>query len=451
MSDVPRHPEFGRLTLIHGGKQSPADGSGQSGMESAAHAAARKFESDLKEARGLKGFLSGRRTATFARDLAGVLQDLKLEVKDTQTGIEIAAALFRSDNFLFQECDDSSGSLGDVFRNEGRELFVHFANKCEKKEWLAGIVFELMQENDYGVRDVILDSASEYLPEPVIRALIDRFQATDRSERKAVRETVRSVQIESLVRQINDARLYEEITLAGNPEPGVADCIDMGEAYLESGDPQSALSWLMRVPTDGSFQSDRRDMLLVAIHTKLGNKPEAEEVVWRMFRRSRNAESFKLLLETIGPNQRDRVIDDETRLILGTTGFSYDDADFLVMCNRMEEAETYLLDRDTKLDGHYYGVLNRLATAMEADRRFLPASIIYRVLLESILAHAISKYYAHGVRYLLKIDKLARGVTDWRESVPHETYVAQLRQTHARKSSFWTLYEGQRSRGTRRR
>jgi hypothetical protein len=451
MSDVPRRPEFGKLTLIHGGNQSRGAGSGQPGMESAARAAARAFESDLKKARRLSGFLSGRRTATFARDLTGVLQDLRIDVKDTLTGIEIAAALFRSDSFLFEECDDSSGSLGDVFRNEGRELFVHYAKKCEQKEWLAGVVFELMRQNDYGVRDVILDSASEYLPETVIRSLIERFQARDASERKAGRERVGSFQVESLARQINDARLYEEITLASNPEPGVAACIDMGEAYLESGDPHSALSWLMRVPTNESFQSNRRDLLLVATHTKLGNKPEAEEAAWRMFRRSRNAESFKLLLDTIGPQQRDRVIDDETKLILGTTGFSYDDAEFLVMSNRMEEAETYLLDRATKLDGHYYSALNRFATAMEEDRRFLPASIIYRVLLESILAQAISKYYTHGVRYLLKIDKLAPGVTEWREFDPHEIYVAQLRQTHARKSSFWTLYEGQRGRGIKRR
>src|ERR1017187_6428281 len=108
MTDAPRRPEFGRLTLIYGGKQPPAEGSGQAGVESAGHAAARKFESDLKEARRTKGFLSGRRTATFARDLAGVLLDLKHEVRDTHTGIEIAAAFYRSDNFLFQECDDSS-------------------------------------------------------------------------------------------------------------------------------------------------------------------------------------------------------------------------------------------------------------------------------------------------------------------------------------------------------
>ena len=451
MSDVPRHPEFGKLTLIQGGKQSPAGGSEHYGVESTAHAAAREFESNLKEERRLKGVLSDRRTATFARDLAGVLDDLKLEIKDTHSGVEIAAAFFRSDNYLFLECDDSSGSLSDVFRYEGRELFVHFASRCEQKEWLAGVVFELMQENDYGVRDVILDSASEYLPATVIRSLIERFKSRDQNERKPGGKRARSTQLESLVRQINDPRLYEEITLAGSPEPGVAACIDMAEAYLLSGDPGSALSWLMRVPPDELFQSDRRDLLLVAAHTKLGNKPEAEDAAWRMFRRSRNAGSFRLLLETIGPQHRDRIIEDETKLILGTSGFSHDDAEFLVMCNRMEEAETYLLDRAPDLDGHYYSILNRLATAMEGDRRFLPASVIYRVLLESVLAHAISKYYTHGVRYLLKIDKLAPAVTEWRAFVPHEMYVAQLRQTHARKSSFWTLYEAQRGRGIKRK
>ena len=59
MADAPRHPEFGKLTLIQGGKQSTAEYSGQAGVESAARAAARKFGSDLKEARRLRGFLTG--------------------------------------------------------------------------------------------------------------------------------------------------------------------------------------------------------------------------------------------------------------------------------------------------------------------------------------------------------------------------------------------------------
>lgn len=50
--------------------------------------------------------------------------------------------------------------------------------------------------------------------------------------------------------------------------------------------------------------------------------------------------------------------------------------------------------------------------------RFLRASVVYRALLESILARAQTRYYHHGVRYLKKLHMLSAAIEDWRGIPP---------------------------------
>ena len=77
---------------------------------------------------------------------------------------------------------------------------------------------------------------------------------------------------------------------------------------------------------------------------------------------------------------------------------------------------------------------------MESAARPLCASVIYRALLDSILRRARTKTYAHGVRYLKKLDILAKSVLNWHSAANHAVYMEHLRQKHGRKRSFWTRY-----------
>jgi hypothetical protein len=106
----------------------------------------------------------------------------------------------------------------------------------------------------------------------------------------------------------------------------------------------------------------------------------------------------------------------------------------------IEEVERYLLERAEQLNGDLYTSLPPLAEAMETDARNLAATVIYRALLDSILRRGQTKSYPHGVRYLKKLDRLAKSVTDWRGQVNHDSYLQQVRQSHGRKYSFWSRY-----------
>ncbi len=403
--------------------------------------AIRAFKTRLGAAKRRTRFIYGREAAAFASELRAALFDLKEGLDDPRKGVELVADFFRSDEKLFNMCDDSNGDLGDVFKFDARDLFTDYATACDDKKWLADLVLQLQHGSDYGVRDCLIDAAAQYLPEPVMRDLVEQLWVLARTEKEEYHQRGWFHFIESLARQLHDPGLYEQARRASWPKLGTAAYIDIAEAYFESGDAETALTWLKKISLGEHFEADKRDKLLLAVYQTLGEKQPATETAWRIFQSCRMEETFEQLLGVIGPEYRQAVLDDEAKYILDSHGLSYTDAGFLLWCGKLEEAERYLLNRTEEINGGQYYAILPLAEAMEREERFLTATMLYRALLESILARAISKYYTHGVRYLRKLDALAPLVENWRDFTPHKTYFLQLLEKHQRKSGFWERSE----------
>lgn len=400
-----------------------------------------RYNAKLARLKRRQRFISWNESGAFAHELIALLADLKSGTEDPRTGVELVTEFYKADNAVFEQCDDSSGNVGDVFRFDAKQLFVSYASGCPDKEWLRGLVYDLNREDNYGVRDILVDCAGEYLPESTIRDLIAKFQEAANKETDEYKKRHWLLLVESLARQIKDGPLFEKTRLASRSALSAASCLDIARVYLDSGDVEKALSYLQRVPVEDTFQALERDQLLLEIHGKMGDKDQYEGVAWRIFRRRRSADALADLLKVIGNDQKDVVIENEVTDLLGDPSLSNSDAIFLVEIGRMDTAETYLLDRADQLNGDFYGSLLHLAEAMERAGRWLCASIIYRALLDSILRRAQSKAYPHGVRYLKTLDRFATSVSDWRAFKNHEDYVENLRQQHSRKRSFWSRYE----------
>jgi uncharacterized protein DUF6880 len=400
----------------------------------------KRFKSKLSGLKRSRRFIRWGESAGFARELVALLQDLQAGVDDPRTGAELVAAFYECDTGALGNCDDSSGNVGDVFRYDARELFVRYASRCDEKKWLGDLLFKVSRADDYGVRDTLIDSAAEYLPETVIRTLVTRFQKLADGESDEYRKRHWLHLIESLARQIKDASLFERTRLASWGSLSTAACLDIASVYLECGDAQTALTWLEKIPATESFMADERDRLLLAVHGCLGSTARQADVAWRIFRRHRSVASLKLLLDVIGHEQRDSVLAGEVTVIFAGERLSLVDAAFLVEMERPDEAETYLLRHAGQLDGDHYNGLLPLAEAMEKSGRNLCAAVIYRALLDSILRRAQTKIYTYGVRYLRKLDLIANSISDWRDIESHATYKECLHQHHGRKSSFWSRY-----------
>lgn len=402
-----------------------------------------RFKKGLSYLKTTKHFFPWRESGNVADQMLGLLDDLRAAKPEPKTGIKLLVSFYKADGAIFEKSDDSSGNIGDVFRHDAKDLFVLYASKCPDKKWLADLVLDLNRDDGYGIRDALIQCAKDYLPEPVIREMIEHLwgleaQAKDESQKRHWLSI-----IQMLARQVKDGPLFEKARLASWPDLSSAACLDIAAVYLECDKPSSALAWLDRVPEGETFRHDERDKLLLDTYRKLGDLGKQTEIAWRIFKRHRSEDTLSILIGIIGPENRARVVEEEARTILVSEKLSCTNAEFLIKTGRIDDAETYLLERAGQLDGDRYGSLLPLAEAMEADKRSLAATVIFRALLESILKRAMSKYYHHGVRYLEKLDELADRTPDWREITPHGAYKDNLRRVHIRKVSFWSRYTGE--------
>ncbi len=407
-----------------------------------------RFKQKLSSLKRRKRFISWRESASFSRELEMLLQDLKSGVDDAPTGVELVAAFYEADNTIFEMCDDSSGNIGDVFRYNAKELFVDYAIRCTDKEKVADIILKVNRKDNYGIRDTLIDCAGACLPEETIRTMIATLQnwADKEKDEYGKRHYLRS--IESLARQIKDAQLFERTRIASWGKLSSAAIVDIARVYLESGDVETAHSWLKKIPEGETYQEYERDKLLEEIYQKQGDSEKLTELLYQKFKSYHSTDTLQALLDVIGHDKRTEVVDDEVELILKADRLGESDAKFLIAVGKIDEAEDYLLKRADQLDGNHYGSLLSLARIMESENRHLATNLMYRSLLVSILERGYTKAYPHGIRYLKKLDKLSEAVTDWKEFNTHEAFKEQIKEAHGRKRSFWTKYDEKNERTT---
>lgn len=399
-----------------------------------------RFRAGLAAVKRRRRMFWGRDARELAGELAGLLADLRDAGVEGRLGVDLVAAFMRADRHVFEHCDDSSGYVGDVFRGDARRLFREFAGRCDDTAYLADLVFDLVCDDGYGVRDGLLKDVAQYLPEAVIRRIIVRFHGQAGTSDSYVGRMA-LIFVAELARQIGDVDLFERATIEryGAVHPGAA--LDIAAMHIEHGDPRAGMAWLARIPDDDGYKRSDRDELMFDALGRLGMSAAQIDLAWAMLRRGRGPAALDQLISLIGEENRAAVIDGEATLILAGPGFQFSDLTFLINQGRFDDAETYLRDHVEQVDGWQYEFLTPLATTMRRQGRHFGASLIYRALVESILERATYNAYSHGARYLRFLDQMSASVSDWRGLPDHATWFAAIHAAHARKSSFWARYQ----------
>jgi hypothetical protein len=400
----------------------------------------KRYKDKLTRIKRDRSFYSWRESATFVGQLHELLSDLEAGAVDPCLGVELVGKFFEVDAYIFERCDDSNGEVGDVFRYTAANLFVSFASRCENKEKIADLVITLNQKDEYGIRDCLFERCNEFLPEPTLRTMVQQLWGIIGKGKAGHQLSHWHYAIQLLARQLKDAPLFEKARLdSGNPS--VAAWTDIAKVYLECGEPNVALSRLQAIPENETFMLNERQQLLLGIYHQIGNREAETGMAWQLFKQHRSQATLTQLLDVIGHGHQQDVIDAEIRIIFQEPRLSYTDADFLRSTMRIDALEEYLFGRIDQLDGHLYYSLLPLVEALEQDGRQLISSLIYRALIDSVLARALSKYYHHAVNYLKKLDRLACSINDWRAWPPHSAYMASLRELHKRKTALWSKYQ----------
>jgi hypothetical protein len=403
--------------------------------------AVKDFKKVITAAKNSRKMFWRSQAPNLAAMLDQALGQLKQSVYDPQAGVDALVGFYKRDADIFERCDDSYGNVGDVFRMTAADLFVEYASRCPDKEKVSAQILELQEDDNYGVRDVLLDKASEFLDKSAIRQLIDKIERRVPRQEEISRQRKWFYIIESLARQIKDGALFEQTRQRNWQDLNGRAYIEIAKVYFSSGDAVTAYDRLQKAAECGAEDEYEYTELFREVCRALGKADEVTKVSWDIFRRHRCMETLNDLLAQIGEDKRAEVIYKEVDLIMASKKLNITDAQFLIDAGEDRCAQDYVVERRDQLDGEQYYQLPQLAEHFEAKGLFLATVVICRALLEANLAKALSKYYSHGVRYLRRLDALAERVNDWHMIESHDLYIQKIRQHHGRKPAFWAKYE----------
>jgi hypothetical protein len=111
---------------------------------------------------------------------------------------------------------------------------------------------------------------------------------------------------------------------------------------------------------------------------------------------------------------------------------------FFIEWPALDRADLLIRDRLKQLDGRFYELL-RPAADMLAGKYPEAATLLYRSMVESVLARGSSTQYRYAMQDLLSCAHLAPHLPENATIETHPTFIARLKKAHGKKYSFWEL------------
>lgn len=224
--------------------------------------------------------------------------------------------------------------------------------------------------------------------------------------------------------------------LAGTEDAFV---LEIAQRLRDAGRLEEALSRIETAKTP-DWKKHELDDLKIDVLDRLGRHEAAQHVRWEVFTETLSPSHLQEFLRKLPPDQVEEARRHAVEMALSHAD-THAALSLLVKIGERDAAEQVVLTRLAMLDGQLYFVLRPAAEAL-ASTHPLAAVLLYRQMVDAVLAKAQSKYYDHAVRDFQQASRLAETITDWRGQEPHAAYLTRLRDQHGRKRSFWEKVEG---------
>jgi tetratricopeptide (TPR) repeat protein len=374
-------------------------------------------------------------------DLVMAIEDKVLPL-DPAKAFELADAFLSTDRKTFERVDDSSGVVSDAYREACGTWLRAAALVKGKKDWVERI-YRVTAEDDYGVRETLLQQASILLSEDELRRLARRYEKdaqeaktdADKRDRGGFSATVR---LGLVAEALRDPALFERsLTLRGG---GLNDLqrISVARRYLECGQPEPAIERLEAIRDRDPWD---RWILLAEAYRQKGQRNEQVRCLWRLFEGTAHFGTYEELLKLLPAGKRAEAKERAKGMALAL-GDALSAASFLLRVGASDDAERLVVDRIAELEGTYYEHLKSLAMLAAQHGRPRIEMLCYRELLSGILKAARSKAYGHAARYYRRLKELDQVIDDYGAVGDHQAFLEALREQHGRKYSFWRRVEG---------
>lgn len=346
---------------------------------------------------------------------------------------------------LIERLEAGAASADEVFMQAMEDLGrLSALDPPRDREALAKRVLKHCEQGEYGGRDLLIRHMSESLG-PQGRAAIWRITKAElaaipksgarhdwRGDAKRRHLGFRLMLLADL--EQDPDRFVTAVTAAGM---GDTHALEVAERLLDANRPEEALDWLSRPHRDGVARDDGAvgaDLRIRALDA-LGSKEEAQTVRWQYFERNLSVNHLRDYLKRL-PDFED--FEAEQKALDFAVGHKRPELalTFFISWRALDRAARLVEDCAGQMSGQFYDLLRPAAEALE-EKYPEAASLLYRRLVEHVLAQGASKYYPYAAKDLQSCSRLAPRLPDPSSIDSHATFLAGLQKQHGRKYGFW--------------
>jgi hypothetical protein len=404
----------------------------------------------LERARAMVGWEKER---AFAEDLGATVTTIIKELAPLSPVHAVQRLLRFVDTHgsVFERIDDSGGRIQDVYWRAA-EAIPDLVGTLPATE-LARLPDRLrtsLDKDTHGLARHVAVAVAPRLPESVLAAWDDALSARPQGE-DAGTEVLEVRQAIADARGDLDGFLALEVLRPDWRQ----NSLQAAERLLAANRLDEALLWVRRERKGGMAFATAADMadgrinrvhdlervqLEAKILEAMKNRPAAQALRWAAFETTLNAgilrDYIRKLDDFIEYEEQERAF-----AVAAASPHLCSALAFFIAWPRLDRAAQLVLDKRTLWEGRHYTPLGEAAAVLEEGFP-LAATVLYRTLLNDILARAKSPAYGHGARYLASLGELAGFVPDVAGVEDHAAYLLGLRKAHGRKVGFWSLVDG---------
>lgn len=400
-----------------------------------------------------RSFVHYRDSFGFGHELSDLLDAVeeKLVRKHPATAVELLDDFLRTDGVVFEHADDSAGCLGGEYRR-ACELFAEAAGRLRGAPDLVLRIEALLEEDAYGVRHDLLKHAARFLNAESTYALAEKWMqraaaAPKTSDAATFARSGLLIKVQTLAVSLGDPELYERAAFferEAKSFPVVA--LNVARQFLAA---KRAGEALEKLPPENAVPvhfTCEYQTILAGIYRQLDRRDDLQALQWKVFCDHPSEITGADYLETLPAAERKRAAQRMREQVHEGNYSPQQKALYFAEQKDFASAAKYIVSHPAAFDGNQYSLLLPLAEALE-ETHALAATLLYRALIDAILARSLSKYYHHATRYFRRLEKIANRVDAWQPAPPHLDYVAALQVAHKRKTAFWSKLVGKKKGG----
>ncbi len=411
-------------------------------------------------------FVGWRKQKALVKDLDGLLRMIETNIAphNADDAFDLLWSFLQLASSVYERTDDSSGTLGVVFRDAIDAIAAISFRITVDSKTLAERILDAVTDAGYGEFDGVISATAGALGDEGLEHMkavtnawadvppsadeVDRYSgfglsmsAADRIRRN--KELTKSIILADVADAQGDVDAYmaryspEQLTY-GTIAPRVA------RRLLDAGrvdDAMIVVGRAMAADVENSYRLSRYDLNLVYEECleRQGKSEELREYLWQSFAETLDAESLRKHLKLL-PDFDDSEAEEKALELAEAFPDLEAAIGFLVLWPALARAARMVLSRADDLDGNRYEGLTPAADAL-SEKQPLAAVLLRRAMIKDALNGAKSKRYRYAARHLAECQSSDATIDDYGSFPGHGAFVAYLKQKHQRKSGFWELVD----------